>query len=50
MKVEMQREFERGERSNHANRRVRSGTGIGVCAERRRSAAEADDRQTAKRD
>jgi hypothetical protein len=50
MKVGMQREFDRSERSNRANRGVRSGARTGVCAERRPSTAMADDRQAAELD
>jgi hypothetical protein len=50
MKVGAPREFDRGERSNRANRGVGSGVRIGVCAERRRSAAGADNRQAAELD
>jgi hypothetical protein len=50
MKVGMQRVFDRSEPSNGASRYVRSGVRIGVGAERRLSAARADDRHATKLD
>jgi hypothetical protein len=50
MKVGMQREFDRSEPCNGANRYVRSDVRIGVCAERRLSAAGADDPQATQLD